>query len=95
MTWADALGVSYLMYTWVRWHEGGVEVDTGITVISDYAGTPSPMGKRFYDHMRLLQSNVLVAPNGLVVTRTPTWLPPALRSDDGVRITDSLVNAHH
>ncbi len=52
MAWADGLGLSYLMYTWVRWHEGGREVDGGITVIQDYTGTPSPMGQRFYNHMQ-------------------------------------------
>jgi hypothetical protein len=81
MTWADALGVSYLMYTWVRWHEGGVEVDTGITVIRDYAGTPSPMGKRFYDHMRLLQSDMPAAPTALTASAvgssvTLSWVAP-------------------
>ena len=52
MAWADGYGISYLMYTWVKWHEAGVEIDTGITVISDYAGTPSPMGRGFHDHMQ-------------------------------------------
>lgn len=52
MSWADSIGVSYIMYTWIRWHENGQEVNTGITVIKDYAGTPSPMGQGFHDHLQ-------------------------------------------
>jgi endoglucanase len=52
MAWADHIGASYLLFTWIRWHENGREVDTGITAISDYSGTPSPMGQRFYNHLQ-------------------------------------------
>jgi hypothetical protein len=51
MDWADRTGVSYLLFTWVRWHEGGQEVNGGITVINNYAGEPSPMAQGFHQHL--------------------------------------------
>jgi endoglucanase len=49
MDWADAVGVSYLAWTWDTWSCSG-----GPALIRDYDGTPTAFGAGFRDHLTRL-----------------------------------------
>jgi endoglucanase len=52
MKWADRIGISYLGWAWDAGN--GWTCTGGPTLISDYAGTPTPMGIGFREHLRAL-----------------------------------------
>jgi hypothetical protein len=60
MAWADALGISYLGWTWNVWG-----CKAGPSLIKAVDGTPTPFGIGFRDHLRRLQDEpirILEAP---------------------------------
>jgi hypothetical protein len=52
MQWADRRGVSYLGWAWDTW-----DCRTGPALISSYAGTPTPYGAGFKQHLAVLARN--------------------------------------
>ncbi len=50
MPWADAHGISYLVWAWDTWDCGN-----GPALISSYAGTPTPFGAGFRAHLASLE----------------------------------------
>jgi hypothetical protein len=52
MPWADAVGISYLGWTWDTWN-----CNSGPALISDYGGTPTPFGAGFRDHLISLRGH--------------------------------------
>ncbi len=54
MSFADAHGVGYLGWAWDATSPGGWTCSGGPSLITSYAGTPTPFGVGFRDHLRAL-----------------------------------------
>jgi endoglucanase len=96
MAWADDHGLSYLGWTWDA--GGGWTCTTGPTLITNYTGTPTPLGAALMSHLATIAASggttltVGVGPTtsaGTAPPPAPTPTPPPSTTSSGYDLVGS------